>query len=106
VEGEATWNRPRVGAVWAVAGAGGAGADYAAVADATAGVGYAPGWLTFDVTAGVQAFSAGQPNHGWRVKGVAGNPNEKRFASREYPTQGLRPKLVITYAEATAQQQQ
>jgi hypothetical protein len=42
-------------------------------------------------------MAGGAPNHGWRLKGVSGNSNEKRFASREYPTANLRPKLVVTY---------
>jgi len=97
VEGEATWNRPRIGATWTVAGAGGSGTDYASVVDATAAVGFAPGWLAFDVTTGVQAMSSGQVNYGWRLLGVSGNSNEKQFASSEYATQSLRPKLTISY---------
>jgi hypothetical protein len=97
VEGEATWSRPRIGATWSVNGAGGAGSDYASVADATASVGYAPGWLSFDVTAGVQTMSGGMANYGWRLLGVSGNGNEKRFAARHYATLSLRPKLTITY---------
>ena len=97
VEGEATWNRPRLGAGWSVAGAGGVGTDYAAEVDATASVGFAPGWLAFDVTTGVQTMSSGTPNRGWRLKGISGNNNEKRFASREYATQAQRPKLVVSY---------
>jgi hypothetical protein len=101
VEGEATWNRPRIGATWAVAGAGGAGSDYATTADATASVGYAPGWLNFNVTAGVQAMSQGSTNFGWRLRGLTGNNNEKRFASTENASQALRPKLVVTYPTST-----
>jgi len=29
--------------------------------------------------------------------GVSGNANEKQFASSEYATQTLRPKLTISY---------
>jgi hypothetical protein len=97
VETEATWNRPRVGASWSVAGAAGAGSDYAASADATASVGYSPGWISFDVTSGVQAMASGQPNYGWRLKEVSGNNNEKQFAGRLYATQGRRPFLSLTY---------
>ncbi len=100
VEGETTWNRPRAGATWATAGAGRAGVDYAATADATARVGFAPGWLTFDVTAGLRVLAGGQPNCGWRLNRVGGNGNEKRFAGREYPTASLRPKLVVSFVAA------
>ena len=78
VEGEATWSRPRVGAVWGVAGAGGSGTDYAAVADAMASVGYAPGWLTFDVTGG-GAGAGGGAAEPW-LAAAAGEREQQREA--------------------------
>lgn len=101
VEAEATWQQSRGRTPWGVPGANGAGMDYAATADATATAAYAPGWLTFNVTGGVQAMADGvAPNYGWRLLRVSGNGNEKRFATRENATQAQRPKLVVTYAGA------
>lgn len=94
----ATWNRARPDAAWASPGAAGAGRDYVAAADASANADFAAGWVEFDVTAGVQAMAAGQRNYGWRLRSIGGNPNEKRFASSEYGTQSLRPKLKITFS--------
>jgi len=43
--------------------------------------------------------AGGKPNLGWRLKGVSGNVNEKRFAGRTYATDSLRPRLVIVYTK-------
>ncbi|ADJ28607.1 DNRLRE domain-containing protein [Nitrosococcus watsonii] len=102
-ENEATWNKSRSGVSWAESGAGSSGVDYNAVADGQAGVGWAPQWLEIDVTAGLQAMSNGQTNHGWRLVPVSGNGNLKRFRSSDYtanPT--LRPKLTIVYTPSGA----
>jgi hypothetical protein len=97
-ETKATWSKTGQSVTWAVPGAGGAGQDYVSTPDGTARVGNAPGWLTFDVTAGVQALAGGQPNYGWRLVEVSGNGNAKGFASSEHPTQSLRPRLLVTYS--------
>lgn len=97
-EAAATWNVAAAGRAWSRAGAAGAGTDFASTADATASSGFTPGWLTFDVTPSLAAFAAGQRNLGWRLVGIAGNGNEKQFASRLNTDPTLRPKLVIAYS--------
>lgn len=96
-EATSSWNQARTNQMWSGPGASNVGVDYAPALDGTGSVGYAPGWLTMDLSAAVQAMSSGSPNFGWRLRGVSGNSNEKRFASREYGTLDQRPKLVITY---------
>jgi len=97
-ESQSTWNVWRTGQSWSVAGAMGAGTDYASVADATASAGWNPQWMAANVTTGVQAMAAGQANNGWRLIRVSGNGNEKKFVSREYVIdRTLRPKLVVQY---------
>ena len=98
VDGQATWNQARIGVAWSVPGANGAGTDIAAVVDAQASAGWAPGPIDFDVTAAVQTMSLSGANFGWRVLPISGNGNSKTFASSEYTVAPLqRPKLVITY---------
>jgi hypothetical protein len=100
-ESTATWNAPAPGAAWAVAGANGAGTDYAAVADATASTGFEPGWIHFNVTDAVVAMN-GTPsvaNLGWRLRGTSGYTTalKKFHASEATADASLRPKLVVTY---------
>lgn len=99
-ETAATWNQRLPGVAWATAGAGGAGTDYAAAADATAATDFNPGWVAFDVTAGVQQMSqaASPGNFGWRLRGTAGYMSGiKRFHAAEASDPALRPKLAITW---------
>jgi hypothetical protein len=100
-ESGATWNQREAGVGWSAPGGKVADGDYAAVAEATATVGYDAGWLNFDVTAHVQSLSHSvvTVNHGWRLHPVAGSTSAlKRFYSSEYAADPqLRPKLVIMY---------
>ena len=103
VEGEATWNLSRVGVPWSVAGAAGAGTDYATPSDAVVTPDFSGGWVNFDVTARVRQWS-GAPgaNFGWRLSQTNTGSNLKRFNSSEYATDTtLRPTLTIVYALAT-----
>jgi hypothetical protein len=111
-ESQVTWNNAATGSGWTTAGANSPGSDFEASADGQGSVGDAAAngctaapypaacWLNIDVTAGVQAFKAGAPNHGWKIAQVSSTipGNYKYFNSREnnnFPT--LRPKLTVTY---------
>jgi hypothetical protein len=100
-ENGATWDQTGAGSAWNVPGANGSDVDYVSVADATASIGYGPGWINFDVTKSVSqmALTAGSTNFGWRLKGASGYISGfKRFYSSEYEVSSeLRPKLVVTY---------
>lgn len=98
-EKEATWNRPRVGATWSVAGAAGAGADYEAGQDAQVKTEWNASWVMFDVTERVGKMSAGtSPNYGWRTYWVSGGYNRMELRSSEYTTYlDRRPKLEVEW---------
>ena len=99
-EGSATWLQRTPGQPWATPGANGLGTDIAAAAEATASVGWDPGWLNFDVTTAVQAMgTAPGTNRGWRLVGTGGYVNGgKKFYTSEFTgAPELRPKLVVTY---------
>ena len=98
VENEVTWSQSRLGVPWAGPGATAIGTDLALAHDADGAAGWNPGWVTFDVTHGVQAMASGRPNHGWALEGVSGNNNLKEFRSSEYTDVSLRPKLVVVYS--------
>lgn len=104
VESEATWNRPRIGAAWASAGAGGAGTDYATAADATVAATWAAGWIEFDVSDRLNRIATGSSNHGWRLVSVSGNGNRKELRSSEYSSDPMfRPTLELTWSKGTGE---
>jgi hypothetical protein len=97
-EASATWNSSRIGVGWAVAGANGAGTDYAVNHDAQYSVSWDPQWMSFDVTARVAQYAAGAANLGWQLRGVSGYDSLRRFKSSQYAADpSLRPRLTITY---------
>jgi hypothetical protein len=100
-EAGASWNLRSAAAAWAVAGANGAGTDFAATADTTAATDFNPGWIVFDVTQAVAAMSASTPtaNFGWRLRGASGyTSGMKKFYTSEFDADpSLRPKLVVSY---------
>jgi hypothetical protein len=99
-ETAATWNQRLPGTPWAVAGANGSGSDYVLTADATASVGFDPGWVNFDVRTAVQQMSsASASNFGWRLRGVGGYTSALKqiYGSEFTGSADLRPKLVVTW---------
>lgn len=96
-EMQANWNVPVTGTSWQTAGALGA-ADVLPTADGQGSIGTSAGWMSIDVTSGVQAFSGGTGNYGWRITWVSGTTDPKSFIARDHTSQPtLRPKLTITY---------
>jgi hypothetical protein len=74
------------------------GADYSSSWDAEYTAPWDAGWMPFDVTARVQAISAGAANNGWRIVGVSGYGTTRYFFSSEYTVDAtLRPRLELSY---------
>jgi hypothetical protein len=100
-ENGVTWNLTGAGSAWNQAGANSPDVDYVSVADATASIGFSPGWMNFDVTSSVKRFALApaSTNFGWRLKAASGYISGlKRFYSSESViSTDLRPKLVVTY---------
>ena len=98
-EAETTWLNARTGVPWTAQGAASAGADYVATPDFVVAPSFNPGWVAFDVTSRVQAWSAGGSNNGWRVSQTNNGGNSKTFTASEFaadPT--ARPKLTVVYS--------
>jgi hypothetical protein len=56
--------------------------------------------VSFDVTADVQAWVDGAPNHGWRLSDqdeATPGSSLTTYAAREHGTSGQRPQLVVPY---------
>lgn len=100
LEIQANWTACRNGVPWVMAGALGAGTDYVAQADGSGTGAWDPGWVSIDVTKGLLAMQAGEPNFGWRLRRTAGDDiNTKRYITREYAAVvGQRPKLTVRYS--------
>lgn len=99
-EGEATWNDSRPGVPWSSPGATGLGTDVTSTFDAEGAATRDPGWMSFDVTDGVRAMTAGRANRGWLLDPVSGNTNVKSFFSSEYALNpAMRPKLTVRFTQ-------
>ncbi len=96
--GQATWNQAQDGNPWAVAGANDTNTDRRGTPETTVSVNDVPTWHSFTITALVQSWVDGSlANNGVLVRGEVGEPYSFYFASAEYDTFGLRPRLVVTY---------
>ncbi|MDO8471198.1 MAG: Ig-like domain-containing protein [bacterium] len=96
LETEATWLKARENLPWTKPGELNAD-DFITTPDSVTNIGWDPGWLAMDVTAGVRAFAGGEFNAGWEIIGISGNSNIKTFYSREWGMPDLRPKLIVIY---------
>jgi hypothetical protein len=87
------------GVPWAQSGANGPGIDIALEADGEAPAGWEPQWLSIDGKDGVRRMSDGEPSHGWKPVPRGGNPNIRKFRSRETAADSFRrPRLAIKLA--------
>ena len=58
-------------------------------------------WIALDATSAVRGWVQGEyPNDGLLLRALSGEYIYHYFASREYPTASLRPRLVVTYTAA------
>ena len=100
-EGTSTWNERLPGVPWTTPGARASNADFSALADATGTAAHEAGWVTFDITAHVQALSTTivAVNNGWRLQPISGATSSlKRYHSGEHTgNPALRPRLVVSY---------
>jgi hypothetical protein len=100
-ERTATWNQPRVGFSWAVAGAQGSGTDHTVWASDAQYVEAGNRWYSFDVSDFVRGWIT-NPGSNYGVillaqSGISESNVEAGFASREYSDPLLRPKLSVSY---------
>ncbi|SFK43223.1 hypothetical protein SAMN05216302_100682 [Nitrosomonas aestuarii] len=97
-EDQVTWQESQFAVFWGHAGATSMGVDIDSQFDGEASASWSPGWLTIDVTQGVQAIQNGRANFGWKLVPVSGNSNTKTFVSSDYAEDAtLRPALEIEY---------
>lgn len=108
-EGTGTWGNTRDGATWTTVDgqhgwpSGNGGGDFDAAAAASAAIPGASGVDTFDITALVQDWLTGTPNHGVILvndapTGVSWNAF---FHTSEVENASLRPRLDVTYRALT-----
>ena len=98
---EVNWNQAREGVPWMEPGAEAEYFDIEHIVTGYGEAGWFGGWVDFNVTDAVHAIAQGMPNYGWRIKGISGNYNLKKYYSSEYT--GVitsRPKLIVSYSYA------
>ena len=103
VEAEATWNSYKSGSAWTTAGAGSDGNDITSTDAANSIVPASYGWMTWTVTAQVQAAQTGNLNIGFRLldSGLADNMKALFYSRETDAGASFKPKLIITYVEMT-----
>jgi hypothetical protein len=96
---QATWNQAQDGNPWGLAGANDTATDRRGTPESTVTVNDVPAWYSFALTSLAQSWVDGSlANNGVLVRGEPAEPYSFYFASAEYGTFGLRPRLVITYS--------
>ncbi|MCW5859690.1 MAG: DNRLRE domain-containing protein, partial [Caldilineales bacterium] len=91
----ANWLLATETTAWAQPGAGSAGSDYRAIPSAASPLDGGDE-LVMDVTADVQAWLNGEPNHGWLLRLGEGGLLGLNLASSDHEQPGLRPLLTIS----------
>lgn len=102
---QSTWNIYKTSNNWGTEGASNTSTDIIATATDSQNANGNPAnsYLSFDVTADVQAWADGDTNQGWLL--LIGTPgtaeDEQKISSSDWFTDALRPYLEITAEEAT-----
>lgn len=97
VENQVTWGLAMTGVKWGAEGASQVGVDREGTASATAFINATNQWYFFDVTQAVQGWiNNPSSNYGFVARGDGSNNVEFNFASSNFTTLSLRPRLVVT----------
>lgn len=104
-ESQATWNRAQVGIPWGSSGCDDVLSDRESAAGSMSAVSNTSTQCSFNLTSMAQGWVA-DPGANWGVllKGSSGTSVQYSFASKEYWTQTMRPKLTVSYTTGGAAQ--
>jgi hypothetical protein len=95
---QATWNVARSGWNWGLPGANDTATDRSGVAESSVTTSGTLKWYSLDVTGAAQGWvDASVENNGVLLRQTTTTAYSVNFASAEYATTSLRPKLAITY---------
>lgn len=95
---QATWARASTDLPWGVPGCKGSGSDYVLSPRETTTLNGIARWYSWDVTGPLQAWLSGQlANNGVLIRQDTFSSAAFQFASSERASQGVRPRLIVTY---------